>query len=516
LTTQTVDLVLHNAHILTMDSLHHRAQLVAICGDQIVYVGSDDDIDQFRGTVKRIDCSGQTIIPGFNDAHMHILALASKLQSVDCSPEAVSSIADISSKIRSEASRIPPGAWIKATGYNEFYLDEKRHPTRHDLDQAAPNNPVRLTHRSLHACVLNSLALSMAGITIETPDPAGGMIDRELDSGEPSGLLFGMNAYINEQIIPPASEDELAHGIEAANTELLAHGITSVQDATVRNTREQWRLFTTLKDSGKFKPRLSMMFGMHALTDIQNAGLQPNYGDSRLKLGPMKIIIDEISGQLNPPQEKLNDAVFRAHEAGYQVALHAVEEGTLEAAVIALEYCLERLPREDHRHRIEHCSVCPPHVLTRLEKLAVMVVTQPAFVYYNGERYLKEVPQTQLPWLYRTRSLFDSGLTPAGSSDCPVIQCNPLSGIYTAVTRKTESGEELLPNERITAYEALTMYTLYGAYASFEEHMKGSIEVGKVADMVILSDNLTLVDAEAIKEVGVVTTILGGEVLWQS
>jgi predicted amidohydrolase YtcJ len=515
LRAEAADLVLYNATILTMNPRRPRAELVAAQDGEIVWVGCNGDLGLVKGRGKLIDCEGKAVLPGFNDAHIHIMAYASNLLSVDCSPASVTSITDIQEKIRQQAERTPRGTWIKGTGYNEFYLAEHRHPNRHDLDRAAPNHPVRITHRSLHACVLNSLGLSLAGISTETPDPTGGLIDRELDRGEPSGLLFGMNYYINERVMPPLSEKEVRRGVKLANRSLLASGITSVQDATVRNGFDQWQTFLSLKGKRELAPRVSMMFGLHALADFAERGLRFGYGDNGLRLGAVKFTPDETRGQLNPSQEELNEGVLRAHQAGFQVAIHAVEESTVQAAAIALENCRRHSGKGEPRHRVEHCSVCPPQLLKRLKDVKAVVVTQPGFIYYSGERYLSDVPDTQLPWLYRARSFLKSGLKPAASSDCPVVPCNPLAGIYAAVTRKAESGQTLSPKEAISAEEALQMYTLAGAYASFEEQRKGSIEVGKMADFVVLSADPTTVSPEELKGIRVEKTVIGGEVVWE-
>jgi len=363
--------------------------------------------------------------------------------------------------------------------------------------------------------VLNSLALSLAGISIETPDPEGGLIERELETGEPNGILYGMNSYINEQVMPPLSDEELGWGVRLANQSFISSGITSIQDATVRNSFEQWQTFLKLKESGELAPRVCMMLGLYALADFRERGLCPGYGDSRLRLGAAKITLDEVRGQLNPSQEDLNEGVLAAHRDGFQVAIHAVEEGTVEAATIALEHCLRKSPKADHRHRLEHCSVCPPLLLQRLKAINAVVVTQPAFIYYSGERYLQDVSDAQLPWLYRTRSFLENGLRPACRSDCPVAPCHPLVGIYAAVTRKAQSGQVLSPEEAISPAEALKLYTLSGAYASFEERLKGSIEVGKLADLVILSADPTTVAPEEIKGIQVEKTLIGGEVVWE-
>ncbi|UCC60042.1 MAG: amidohydrolase [Dehalococcoidia bacterium] len=515
MSSQTADLVLYNANILTVDSRRPRAELVAVGAGEIVWVGCNDDLELFKARSRLINCEGRTVVPGFNDAHIHVLSYASKLLGIDCSPSSVTSISDIQREIRRHAQRVPPGTWLKAHGYNEFYLAERRHPTRRDLDLAAPNHPVRLEHRSQHACVLNSMALSLAGISVETPDPPGGQIDREIDTGEPSGLLFGMSTYMSDRVTPAISEEELEKGVELADKRFLSSGITSVQDTSVKNKFAQWQTFRRLKDRGKLTPRVSVMFGLHAIAKLKAQGMGPGYGDSQLRVGGIKMVLDEVGGRLNPPQDELNEDVFREHKDGFQVAMHAVEEGTVEAAAAALEYCMRVAPREDHRHRIEHCSVCPPQLMQRLKSINPVVVTQPAFIYYSGERYLQDVPEIQLPWLYRTRSFLESGLGPAASSDCPVVPFAPLIGLYAAVTRKAESGQVLSPEQVVSPEQALQMYTLNGAYASFEEHVKGSIEVGKLADMVVLSADPTEVAPDEIKEIRVEKTIIGGEIVWE-
>jgi predicted amidohydrolase YtcJ len=515
LSTKAAELVLYNANVLTMNQRRPRAELVAAKDGEIVWVGTNDDRNLFKGRSKLINCEGKTVIPGFNDAHIHIMAYASTLLSIDCSPASVASISHIQKKIRQQTERAPLGTWIKGTGYNEFYLAEHRHPNRHDLDRAAPYHPLRLNHRSLHACVLNSLGLSLAGITIETPDPPGGLIDRELDTGEPSGLLFGMNSYINEQVIPPLSEKEVRRGIKLVNRSLLSSGITSVQDATVRNGFDQWQTFLSIKQRGELTPRISVMVGLHALDEFEERNLRYGYGDNTLKLGAVKFKLAETRGQLNPSQEELNEGVLRAHRAGFQVAIHAVEESTVQAAAAALENCQSRSNKGALRHRVEHCSVCSPPLLRRLKAVKALVVTQPAFIYYSGERYLSDVPEAQLPWLYRTGSFLKSGLKPAASSDCPVVPCNPLVGMYAAVTRKAESGQTLSPKEAIPVEQALWMYTLAGAYVSFEEQLKGSIEIGKMADLVVLSADPTAVSPEELKGIRVEKTIIGGEIAWE-
>ncbi|MBM2825120.1 MAG: Amidohydrolase 3 [Dehalococcoidales bacterium] len=510
------DIILKNANVITVDPGQPAASLVAIKGDRIGLVGDSQELESLQGAATRvIDCHGKTLLPGFNDAHCHFFSFVRKLLSLDLSPLSVRSIDDIKTAIRQKAQNTPHGRWIAGTGYNDFYLAEKRHPTRWDIDAVAPHHPVILSHRSLHACVLNRRALSLAGITRETPEPPGGLIDRDLN-GEPTGLLFEMLGYIRERVLPPLSEAELTEGITLANQHHLSQGITSLQEATVVNSLSQWQKFRRFIDSGHLKTRLYMMPGMDALSQFQEAGLTFGDGDSWLRLGGVKVILSEATGRLYPPQAKLNQQVLNAHQAGFQLAIHAVQPSTLEAAIIALEYAQSQLPRPGRRHRIEHCSVCPPHLLERLQKLKVVIATQPPFLYYSGERYLVMLATDELPWLYRIRSWLDAGLVVAASSDSPVVPDNPFVGIYAAVTRQAASGQTLLPDERITARQALAMYTINGAYASFEEDIKGSISPGKLADMVLVSDDPTMIPPEQIKDIKVEMTILGGEVVWQA
>ena len=408
---------------------------------------------------------------------------------------------------------------IGATAYNASknivgYVRPQSSPSAEDDMYHAPHHPVVLTHCSLHACVLNSLALVMAGITRETPEPRGAIIERELDTGEPSGLLFEMVGYILGQVLPPLSEEELAEGIALANRHYLSMGITSLQEASAANDYARWQTLKRFKQSGKIKSRVSMMFGFDALPQFQEAGLTLGSGDSQLRLGGVKILLNEATGQLQPPQPELNRQALDAHRTGFQLAIHCIEPGTVEAAIAALEYIGSQSPLAGRRHRLEHCSECPPELLERLRKLEAMVVTQPPFVYYSGERYLATLPPDRQRWLYRIKSLLDGGLVVAASSDSPVAPDNPLVGIYAAVTRRTESGQRLLPAEAVSVQQALAMYTINAACASFEDNIKGSIAPGKLADMVVLSADPLKSPPEQIKDIRVEMTIIDGRVVW--
>ncbi|MBA7703946.1 Adenine deaminase [subsurface metagenome] len=448
------DLILKNANVITVDPAQPNAELVVVRGDRVLLVAGNEELDSVRGAKTRvIDCQGKTLVPGFNDAHCHIFSFIRKLLTIDLSPSSVNSISDIKAVIRRQAQNTPPRQWLTGTDYNDFYLAEKRHP---------------------------------------------------------------MMGCIREKVMPPLSEAEITEGITLANEHYLSQGITSLQDVTVVNDFRRWQSYRRFKDTGRLKSRLYMMSGRETLGRFQEAGLTFGSGDSHLRLGGVKILPNEATGQLYPPQPELNQQVLDIHRAGFQVAIHAIQESMVAAAITALEYAQGQLPQGDRRHRIEHCSECPPGLLGRLKRLPAMVVTQPPFLYYSGERYLVTVPTRQLQWLYRIKSFLDSGLVVAAGSDSPIVPDNPLMGIYAAVTRQAESGQQLLPEECISASQALAMYTINAAYASFEEGIKGSITPGKLADLVLLSDDPTRVPPEQIKEVKVEMTIIGGEVVWEA
>ena len=510
-----VDLILYNAHVLTLDHSFPKAELVAVQNGKILSVTTNKAIKELRSAgTEIVDCQGKTILPGFNDAHCHVVAFAESLLAPNMGRHTIHSISDIQDEIRRLAHNLPSGSWIRARGYNEFYLAEKRHPTRWDLDKAASAHPVILTHQSGHAHVLNSLALTLVEISRETAEPPGGMIERDLETGEPNGLLYGMSGYL-ANVAPHLNDSELERGIELASKKLVSLGVTSVQDASPHNDYRRWQMFQRWKSQGRFKPRLNMMLGAEALSRYQEQGLPLRKGDGHLRLGAVKIILNETRGQLIPPQAELDQIVFDIHRSGLQVALHAVEETTIEAACSALEYTLQRFPRVGHRHRVEHCSVCTQEMAERLASLEVVVVTQPAFVFYSGERYLKTVPEEQLKHLYPIAILVNAGLNVAASSDCPVVPPNPLNGVYAAVSRTTETGQKLLPQQHISTLKALWLYTMGGAYASFEEANKGSIVPGKLADLVLLSGNPIEIPPEDIKDLEVEMTIVDGEIVWR-
>ena len=510
------DLILFNANVITMDAAHPKAQLIAIRGSKIVSVGEDKALRDFkRRNTRVIDCNGKTVLPGFIDAHGHLHALAESYVTLNLEPRnQLRPISDIQAEIGKLTQKLPGGAWIRGRGYNEFYLAEKRHLNRWDLDQVASDHPVKVTHRTGHAHVLNSLALAKVGISIETPDPSDGLIDRDIETGEPTGLLFRMGNFLSKKV-PPLENDQLGQGVKIASDEFLSMGITSIQDASSHNGIEQWKMFRRWKETSFFKPRVTMMLGAESFLAYQERDFETELDNTQIHLGGVKVILDETTGDLRPCQAELNEMVLRVHQSGFQTCLHAIEEKTVEAACSAIEYALKKFPKSDHRHRIEHCSVCPPSLSNRLASLEVMVVTQPGFIYYNGDRYLQTVAAEELKHLYPFRTLLESGVEVAASSDCPIASPNPLIGIYAASSRMTETGGTLLSREKTTPGDALRMYGETAARAAFDEGMKGSISPGKLADLVLLNGDPTQVPIEEIRDLRVEMTILNGEVVWK-
>lgn len=509
------DLILYNAGVITLDQKQPAAELVAVKGNKILGVGGKESLGMFKGAETRlVDCEGGTVVPGFNDAHCHPLSYAATLLYVDCSPAAVKDIAGIQAGIRRRAERAPAGRWVRAAKYDEFHLAGRRHPNRWELDKAAPRNPAILVHSSGSICVLNSLALSLLGITRETPDPPGGRIGRDPETGEPDGLIVGRNEQV-ERGVPPLDKEELAEGVRLAALEFLSNGITSLQDTGWSNDLNHWQTFQKLKERGILPVRVTVLAGSDNLEEFKNSGLSTGSGDEQLRVGGVKIALDESTGCPRPPQEDLNDHALRAHKAGFQLALHVNDLYTLEAALAALDFILQEVPRPDHRHRLEHCAVCPPGLLRRLGASGAMIVTQPPFLYRMGDRYLEGVSSDQLGWVYPTGSFLKRGLKVAASSDLPVAPCNPLDGVYAAVARKTETGRTLSPWERVSPLEALKMYSLWGAYASFEDGIKGSITPGKLADLAVLSGDPTRTTPEEIREIKVMLTVIDGRVVWE-
>lgn len=497
------------------DPVTGNIESVLIAGGRARASSTGDDNQHHTASKARvIDCQGLPLLPGFVDAHCHVVAYASSLLAVDCSTPAVSSIADINNTILVRAKSTPEGQWVRAVGYHEFDLAEKRHPTRHDLDRISPNHPVRLLHQSGHAMVLNSLGLLNAGITSSTDEPQGGTIDRDPVTGELTGLLLEMADFVRNRI-PPLTADELGAATRMASDKFLSYGITSVCDASPGNTPQYHRRMEKLQQNGDFIPSVNMMVGAVHMDEFANEGHAKGAGYDRLSLGHVKIMITLSSGSLSPSQDELTGLIDKAHALQWPVAIHTVEVEALEAALNALEGALP-MPGGYLKDRIEHCSECPHNLLPRLARLKVAVVNNPGFIYLNGDRYLAETQEEHIPWLYRVKSLLEHDVPAFAGSDAPVADPNPLLGIYGAIARRTSSGQQLNAREGIGLRRAISLYNLrLGETGQGGFHHRYIGDNGP-PDLVLLDRSLNEEEPEELLKTKVVLTIRDGEVVYES
>ena len=508
-------LVLLNANVLTMDRTRPRAEAVAVHGERIVAVGASADVRRRAPDGARIiDCQGLTLLPGFNDAHCHLPGLARRMTDLDCRPELAPSIAALQSLLRRQAASRPTGKWVRGFGYDDRRMVEGRHPTRWDLDAAVPDRPVWLEHRSGHAATLNSTALELAGVFVDTPDPPGGVIDRHPPTGEPTGTLFEMQTFLRERLGNTRSRDEFDDGAKLAGELLARYGITSIQDAGADNGIDRWNLFLRQQSAGALRCRVTMFAGSHRMDELADNGLSHGSGDHWLRLGHAKLVITQTTGALHPSKAELSRLVSEAHDRAFPVALHCIEEEVIGVAAEVLSHCRLSWLTD----RIEHCSEATPALVDAVRGCGATVVTQPGFVYHNGRSYREEVETRLLPHLYPAGALLRAGVDTAFGSDAPVIDPNPWPALYSAVTRNAGDGRPMCGENRsaqtVSAADALRMYTIAGARAEGAATEKGSITPGKLADMVLVDRDPLAAGPEDLPDTRTVATIVGGAVAW--
>lgn len=509
-----MDLILHNARLIGAGDECPALALLAVKNGRIAALDATDRLADYQkpGT-RTIDCEGLTLLPGFHDAHCHIFSMAQRETGVDLGPRSIASLDELGAALRGRAAQAPGGGWISGHGYDEFYLG--RHPNRHDLDAAVADRPVVIAQRSLHACVLNSLALRLAGIGSDSEETPGTGIDREPETGQPSGLLYEMLGHLRNMVIPAPEEAEIATGLRRVNNYLLSRGVTSIQDAGIGNTPARYRALGGHVDRKDINCRINMLAGGPNLAAFLAEDLGYRHGDHRLRLGAAKFMLTEIRGALNPSAVELAALVSAAHGAGFPVAIHAVEESAVAAATSAISAANKSHPAP-RRHRIEHAAECPPPLVAALKAAGVTVVSQPAFLYHSGERYRAGVDTAKLPYLYPYRSWLAAGIPVAGSSDAPVTPADPLSGVAAAVTRRDAGGSSLNPAEGIPVTAALGLFTAAAAYAADADHLLGRLTPGHLADLVLLESDPRRVPSEAIREIKVRLTIIDGSVAWEA
>ena len=510
-----------------MDDENPSAKAVAVGGGRIMAVGSEGSVATWAGLRSEVlDCRGMTLLPGFHDAHCHLFATASALTGVDCRAPEVGSIVRLQQVIREETGRREAGTWIKGFGYDEQDFLEKRHPTRWDLDAAAPDHPVRIEHRSGHAMVLNSLGLELAGILGDTVDPTDGLIEREEDSGEPTGVLYEMAGWLRERLSGSGRGDAAAirtEGLSRLNRLLLEWGITSVQDAGPGNDWARWEAFSELLESERLDCRVTMMAGASRLEEFTQRGMRWGYGNGRLRLGHTKVMLTMTTGDLQPGIPELADMISLAHSDGFPVAIHAVELEAIHAACRAFSKAGAQQPKllsPAVLDRIEHCSEGTTEAIRGVKDAGVMVVTQPGFIHWNGERYRDNVDAGLLPDLYPVGELATASVPLAFSSDSPVIDPDPWPGIAGAVSRRTREGRPLPEREgasqRIPVLDAISYYTRGGAISEGTGNGKGRLKAGMAADMVLVDRDPSETGPTELPGVKTVLTMVGGRVLFEN
>ncbi len=530
----TGDLLLLNGRVLTMDPAQPVASAVAIRMGRVVYVGDEAGAKAAAAPGSEvIDLAGRTTTPGLNDAHAHPMMVGYALRDLDLSPDRHASVTDLRELVREAAAATPAGTWIVGRGYDDARLAERRHPTREDLDAVAPDHPVLLLRICHHIGAVNSAALRLAGVSRETADPDGGLFDRDA-SGEPTGVVREAALTVLQAAIPEPSEQDIMDALEAAGREFLRNGVTSSVEAGVRDPR-QLRAYQRLREQGKlpFRAYLMMMID-ETLDDLIELGIQTGFGDDRLRIGPAKLFSDgsiggrtarmhqpyegqpDNRGLWMMPPDALKANVRRAHDAGFQVGIHAIGDAAIDLVLDAYEEAQQANPRPDARHRIEHCSIVDDRILGRIRDLGVVPIPGTTFLRYVRDAYINNLGESRIQQAYGMRSFERFGIIAAASSDAPVVPINPLAGIQTMVTRRDLFGQPVNLAEAVPLEDALRAYTVNGAYASFEEGIKGALKPGMLGDVTVFAADLSQVNPGDLAEVPVAYTIMDGNVVYSA
>jgi len=519
-----VDTILHNAKVITIDASHSIASAVAVSGDSIVAVGGEELLDTFVAS-NTVDLGGRVLMPGFIDSHTHIRGQAQRY--IDLTE--TKSIEEIKGLVRNKATELGEGEWITGYGWSEDFMAELRRPLRADLDEAAPDNPVLITRAGGHSAVANSLALRQAEITATTPQPEGGVIEKD-ESGALNGVIRERQDLVSH-LIPESTNEEVRDSLIAELQRQLSLGITSLTHATGSiEDYPEWEYIYSLHRGSL--PRTAMQVFWIDPETMAAFGKKTGDGDEHLRVGPIKIFVDggftgpaaytkepykgesEYRGTLSIEPNELTRIIRELNAADWQTGIHAIGDAAIELAVDELAAALDENPRVDHRHYLNHFTVMPSsESMQKMAEYGIAITQQPNFTYTLEGRYVDYLDGDRVEHNNPLRTPMNHGIHVAISSD--ILPIGPMVGIYAAVTRKGLSGRVFAAEESLSVMEALQAYTLYGAWLSFEEGRKGSIEPGKLADMIVLDQDILTIDPAHIMDINVEQTWLGGKLVYE-
>jgi predicted amidohydrolase YtcJ len=529
------DLVLINGKIWTVDDKRPEVEAVAVLGNRIAAIGSTEEIRKWIGAnTKVIDLQGKRATPGFNDSHVHFLDGGMGLASVQLryakTPE------EFRDRIRDFAAKLPKSRWILNGNWDHENWTPPALPTRRLIDAVTPDNPVFINRLDGHMCLANSLALKLAGVTRETPDPPGGTIVRDAD-GEPTGVLKDAAMNYVTKVIPNPSDEVMAEAIRAALAYAAENGVTSVQDMSA--APDVFGVYQKLLANGEL---IARVYGVQPLSDwgrLARVGVRAWFGNDKLKIGGLKGFADGSLGSTTAlffepyldapktsglpsdemfPEGRMLDNILGADKAGLQIAIHAIGDKANKTILDMFAEVEKRNGARDRRLRIEHAQHLRPEEIKRFGAERVIASMQPYHAIDDGRWAENRIGPNRAKGTYAFRSLLDAGATLAFGSDWFVAPMEPLMGIYAAVTRRTLDGKRpqgWVPEQKITVAEAVRAYTMGSAYASGDEKLKGSIEVGKLADLVVLSADIFKIDPIEIEKAKVVMTIFDGKVIYE-